>query len=125
MKHLKKAAIIGMSVLTAAAVPAILVANNHNVQTNITTMSASVENKDVPLVEENDVTESQFVTSTIDDRQKINDHVTQDLESLIWLVAGGSIMLILIVICAILLLKIKKVNDLKLACDYHSDSFNL
>ncbi len=119
MKHLKKAAIIGMSVLTAAAVPAALVAiNNQANSTTAYTMSATTTKTSTtdPVITTTTTTGKSdeapvIITSTTDDRQQIDNYDSEQLNSLIWIIAGTGVLLTLLVAIVLLMRKIKKVQE--------------
>ncbi len=108
MKQFKKAAIIGMSVLTAAAVPAVatLVNNNANKTTFTITQSATTNTTTADEVMINDLSGDQ------DYEIHLNNYKQERQKYLTHIIVGSSITLTLIIGCVLLGNKIKKINEL-------------
>ncbi len=118
MKQLKKVAIIGMSVLAAAAVPAVAIAANN--KADVTTsyvMSETVastldtDTKDKSAEAPVDYEVANNITTT-DDRQSLNNYTSEHEKFLTWIIAGSAAILTMLVACVLLMHKIKKVNEL-------------
>ncbi len=108
MKQFKKAAIIGMSVLTAAAVPAVATIVNNNANQTTFTIAQSATTK---TTENN-----EFIINDLESNKeleiKLNNYEQQRHKFISYIIIGSSITLTLVIGCVLLSHKIKKINEL-------------
>ncbi len=119
MKHLKKAAIIGMSVLTAAAVPAVATVMTNKVNNNSTfTMATSTQASEVTTDEI--LIKDHTATDVVE--QKLNNYKAEKERYLTWIIIGSGIMLTMLIASVLTCAKIKKMNELNRSIEATKDA---
>ncbi len=122
MKQFKKAAIIGMSVLTAAAVPAVatIINSSANEKTFVVAQNTQATETTKDIV----IKDSQAENNP-DYELQLNNYNDEKHKFITNIIVGSAITLTLFVGCVLLIHKIKKINELNRSIEATREANNL